>query len=229
MSGKVIRRALVMGILFAGGTGEWVLGADDPRRFEAEIRSFQRRDQTNPPPAGPVLFTGSSSIVKWQTLARDLPGCYVLNRGFGGSTWRDLNYYFARVIPPYRPRALVVYEGDNDLAAGRSVNECLADFEEFRSHVHDSLRGIPVAILSVKASPSRQALQSRQEELNAAIRERLAEEPNWTVLDVSAPVLGPDRRPRPELFEADRLHLIAAGYVAWAPVVRPWVEKFGGP
>lgn len=31
-------------------------------RFEAEIRAMARRDATNPPPAEPILFAGSSSI-----------------------------------------------------------------------------------------------------------------------------------------------------------------------
>ena len=222
-------RLLAITLMLSCFGADPVVADDDPRRFENEIRLFERRDQTNPPLAGPVLFTGSSSIVKWQSLSNDFAGQYVLNRGFGGSTWRDLNFYFARLVPKYRPRAVVVYEGDNDLAAGRSVKECLADFDEFRAHMRATLPGLPVAILSTKHSPVRQHLFALQNELNEGIRRRLLTEPNWIELDVASPLLDTAGAPRAELFEADQLHLNRAGYAVWAPVVRLWVEKFGGP
>ena len=203
--------------------------AAEPQRFEGEIRQFERCDQTNPPALGPVLFTGSSSIVKWQNLSNDFAGLFVLNRGFGGSTWRDLNFYFARVVSKYHPRAVVVYEGDNDLAGGRTVAECLADFDVFRALMREQLPGVPIAILTTKPSPSRLPLLAAQKELNEGVRLRIATEPDWVELDVATPLLDGAGLPRAELFQADRLHLNPAGYALWVPVVRPWVEKFGGP
>jgi len=201
------------------------------QRFEGDIRLFERRDVTNPPAPGQVLFTGSSSVVRWGSLSNDFAGIPVLNRAFGGSTWRELNHYFLRVVPKYRPRAVVVYEGDNDLAMGRSVADCVADFEEFRLLMQEHLPGVPVAILAVKPSASRMQWKAAQEQLNAAIAQRIrqGQDRGWTLLDVASVVVDARGVPRPELFEADRLHLSAAGYATWVPVVRPWVEKFGRP
>jgi len=198
-------------------------------RFEGEIRKFESRDATNPSAPGVVLFTGSSSVVKWGSLSNDFAGLPVLNRGFGGSTWRELNYYFLRIVPKYQPRAVVVYEGDNDLAMGRSVAECLADFEAFRDLMRAHLPGVPVAVLAVKPSPSRRHLLKAQAEINAQIRQRLAGQPNWVLLDVASVLLDAAGEPVPELFESDRLHLKSGGYARWLPVVKPWVVKFGGP
>lgn len=201
----------------------------DLRRHEGEVRKFERQDATNPPPVGAILFTGSSSVVRWAGLTHDFPGLPVVNRGFGGSTWRELNLYFPRVVARYQPRAVVVYEGDNDLADGRSVAECLADFAEFRRLMKIHLPGVPVAVLSVKASPSRRAQRAAQDQLNAAIRGQLAGQAGWTFLDVGGVLLGPTGEPRPELFEADQLHLKRDGYRLWVPVVRPWAEVFRVP
>jgi len=214
--------------MWVGSDGA-LLGAEAAGRFDGEIRAFERRDATNPPAPGVVLFTGSSSVVKWRSLADDFAGYPVLNRGFGGSTWRDLNHYFVRVVPRYQPRAVVVYEGDNDLAAGRSVAECLADFDKFHRLMREHLPGAPVAILAVKPSASRRHLMTAQTQLNRQIQERIRSDENWALLDIASLMVDSAGEPRAELFEPDRLHVNAAGYALWVPLVRPWVEKFGGP
>jgi hypothetical protein len=92
----------------------------DPARFEAEIRAFEAADRTSPPPFGGIVFIGSSSIKNWTDVAADFPGVPVLNRGFGGSTLADVVYYADRILLPYRPRLVVLYAGDNNLASGRT-------------------------------------------------------------------------------------------------------------
>ncbi len=221
--------AAVRAIMWVCITGTAMAAAGDIRRFDVEVRRFERQDATNPPPTDAVLFTGSSSIVKWTRLREDFVGLPVLNRGFGGSTWRELNHYFPQLVAKYHPRAVVVYEGDNDLAQGRSVAECVADFEEFRRLMHACLPDVPVAILTVKASPSRRTQRPVQEQLNAEVRRRLEGESGWTVLEVGRVLLDASGEPRPELFETDQLHLRRAGYALWVPVLRPWLDKFAGP
>ncbi len=64
-----------------------------------------------------IVFAGSSSFVRWNTLVDDMKPLEVINRGFGGSQMSDLDYYAKRIVNVYRPKAVVVYEGDNDLAS----------------------------------------------------------------------------------------------------------------
>src|SRR5262245_66348764 len=59
--------------------------APDPARFESEIHAFEAADATDPPPQNGIVFTGSSSIRLWTTLAEDFAPLPVINRGFGGS------------------------------------------------------------------------------------------------------------------------------------------------
>ena len=51
-------------------------------RWETAIQAFEASDKTNPPPRNAILFIGSSSILKWDTLAQDFPGYKVIKRGF---------------------------------------------------------------------------------------------------------------------------------------------------
>src|SRR6202140_2930845 len=86
--------------------------------WESSIRKFEDDDKVNPPKAGGIVITGASSIRRWDTLVAEMKPLDVMNRGFGGSQYSDLNQYAKRIVIAYRPRAVVVYEGDNDLAAG---------------------------------------------------------------------------------------------------------------
>src|SRR3979411_1509384 len=86
--------------------------------WEPSIRRFEEQDKGNPPKWGGIVFTGCSSIALWETLVNEMKPLDVINRGFGGSQYSDLNQYAKRIVIAYRPRAVVAYEGDNNLAAG---------------------------------------------------------------------------------------------------------------
>ena len=64
----------------------------DPKRFAEGIGKFTEADQANPPAKGGIVFTGSSSIRRWD-LAKSFPKLKLLNRGFGGSHFSDSNHY----------------------------------------------------------------------------------------------------------------------------------------
>src|SRR5687768_1288423 len=87
--------------------------------FIAEITAFEQADQANFPPKKSVVFTGSSSIRLWADLQKSFPGKKIINRGFGGSGLSNLNKYADRIIYPYKPKQVVIYSGENDIAAGK--------------------------------------------------------------------------------------------------------------
>src|SRR5258708_3689415 len=87
-------------------------------RWEKAIAAIQKRDEASPPADGAIYFCGSSTIVRWD-LEKSFPGRKVANRGFGGSQLADSVYFAPRLILPYRPGAIVLYAGDNDIAAGK--------------------------------------------------------------------------------------------------------------
>ena len=72
--------------------------AVDAARFESEIRKFDEVDRAAAPIAGGVVFTGSSSIRLWTTMAKDFPGIRAINRGFGGSEIPDASHYVDRLV-----------------------------------------------------------------------------------------------------------------------------------
>lgn len=200
----------------------------DPAQWAAEVRAFARQDSLTPPPAAPVLFYGSSSIRKWTTLAADFPGQPVLNRGFGGSRFPEANYFFEPLVVRYRPRLVVLYEGDNDLAAGATPQQVYESFRAFERLMRGSktTHRTPVVFIAIKPSLARWALYPQMQAANNLIRQYIVAHPqHLRFADVGPVMLGPDGRPRPELFEADGLHMTGAGYEIWTRVVGQYLGE----
>jgi lysophospholipase L1-like esterase len=192
--------------------------------FDAQIAAFEAQDAVNPPPAEPVLFVGSSTIVGWKTVAADFPYLPVINRGFGGSQMSDVLYYFDRVVAAYKPSLVVVYEGDNDVIS-KTVDQIFADYTNFLGLVRTRLPGTDVAFISVKPSPSRVSYMEKMRELNLRIQ-TLCDGLHTRYIDTFYPMLDGNGQPRPELFNSDMLHLNSLGYELWKTVVGPVLQSW---
>ena len=201
--------------------------APTPDPWEADIAAFEAADRERPPPAGGVVFVGSSSIRLWNTLAEDFPGVPVVNRGFGGSELSDALRFADRIVLPYRPRMVVVYAGDNDLWAGETPEQVFEDFRALVRTIHDELPRTRVAFIAVKPSVARWRIEGEVRRTNQLIREFAAADPRVDYIDIFTPMLGSDGRPRPELFVDDGLHLNARGYELWKSVVAPFLAGDG--
>lgn len=195
----------------------------DSARFEPEIAAFEHTDSLTAPPPHPVLFVGSSSIRMWCTLERDFPSLEVLNRGFGGSESSDAIHYADRVIVRYHPRAVVLYEGDNDLAAGKAPARVAADLDTLVGLIHRRVPGAPIYFLAIKPSPSRAKLLPAMRATNALVRRAAARDSLLTYVDVFTPMLDRRGRPRAGLFGADALHMNSAGYALWRSTLLPYL------
>ena len=194
-------------------------------RWEKEIAAYERMDRTNPPPRGAVLFTGSSTIGRWKTLAQDFPGQRVLNRGFGGSEIVDATHFADRIIFPYAPRMIFLRSGGNDLWRGRSPEQVFADFREFVTKIHARLPETDIVFISINPSLARWAQREQARALNAMVEEFIRGKPRLKYIETYSMVLGADGRPRAELFVADQLHFSAAGYALLAEKVRPFLPE----
>lgn len=221
--------AILMAALLAGcATGGGVPADLDPvssPEWATDMARFAAEDAATPPPARPVVFTGSSSVRMWETLAADFPDVVVLNRGFGGSQVRDAVWYADEVALRYKPRQIVLYAGDNDIAEGRSAAQVLADTEAFVARIRHTQPGTPIALLGIKPSPSRANLLDVQRDANNTLRAWAATQRNVAYIDVFTPMLDAEGVPREDLFIADRLHMNAAGYALWKDIIGPFLVR----
>jgi lysophospholipase L1-like esterase len=196
--------------------------ATKPPPFESEIRTFEAADAKSPPAPGGILFLGSSSIRIWKDLATDFPGLPVINRGYGGSQIAHSTLYADRIVIPYKPRTIVFYAGDNDLAAGRSPGQVLGDFKAFVTKVHESLPDTRIDFISIKPSLKRWHLVDKIREANRLVKAFTETSPaTLGFVDVFDAMLGSDGKPRPELLGPDGLHMTRKGYELWRDILTP--------
>ncbi len=188
-------------------------------KWEPEIKAFEKKDAAHPPPKGAILFLGSSSIRKWTTLAQDFPGKEVINRGFGGSEIADSTALADRIVFPYQPKIIVFYAGDNDLAASKSVEEVVADYQAFVRKIHERLPDTRIAYISIKPCPARWRLIKKVRAVNEQIA--ALKQDQLAFIDVFSAMLGPDGKPPRDLFLLDGLHPSAKCYQLWASLIKP--------
>lgn len=196
----------------------------EPEIWRVEIDALTATDAEQPPPEGAVLFVGSSSIRLWASLADDFPGVATIQRGFGGSHLADSTFFFDRIVLPYRPRVVVLYAGDNDLAAGRTAEAVLGDFLAFHARLRAELPDTRLVFLSIKESPARVHLRAEARRANHLIAGACWRDPHCRFADVAATLLSPDGTFLTGLFEADGLHINRDGYAAWAAVIGPLLK-----
>lgn len=196
----------------------------DPLRFEEEINQFEEFDSKNSFPEDAILFVGSSSIRMWKT-AEAFPDVPVINRGFGGSHFSDLLYYYDKLVLPYDPSAVVLYEGDNDVASGKSNDQVFEDYLEFTNRLSSDFPDARLVFVPIKPSSSRWELWPQMKEANQRIKEHMSENDQFYYVDLASPILGSDGTPDDFLFLDDLLHLNANGYAKWNTAIRPTLEE----
>jgi lysophospholipase L1-like esterase len=195
--------------------------------FWKYIVEFKHKDSAIPPPEHPILFTGSSSFTKWQAVSDSFPGYTIINRAFGGSTLLDVIRYAYDVIIPYQPRQVIIYCGENDLAASDNVSaeEVVTRFKTLYGIIRQNLPNAEIDFVSMKPSPSREKLQLKMITANKAIRAFMKKQKKAEFIDIYQAMLDKDGKMRDELYVEDRLHMQPAGYAIWTRYILPYLIK----
>ena len=195
-------------------------------RWAETIQGFVASDQQSPYPAGGAVFTGSSSIVRWNTLQEDFPDLDPLNRGFGGSQLSEVRVYLDDLVIKHRPEVVVLYAGENDIAFGRSAEDVFNDYIAIVAEMRRELPETRLVFISVKPGPARWDRVGEVRKVNSMVMEFAARDPLLDYVDVFTPMLNAQGEPIPELFVEDGIHMTPAGYEIWTSVIEPYVRQY---
>lgn len=198
----------------------------DPDAWESSIRYFEAADRLHPPAPGGIVFTGSSSFTLWDSLEAEMAPLPALNRGFGGAKIAEVAYYADRIVLPYRPRAVVLFAGTNDIAHPKpaTAEEVYEGYKDFVARVHAELPETVIYFVAITPTPLRWEFWSVICEANRLIREHTQTDARLRYIDLSERLLGPDGKPIRGLYRLDRLHPNRAGYAVWKAVIKPILE-----
>ncbi len=211
----------------------------DTDRWLPTIERFDAAEQLSPPPRGAIVATGSSSMLYWRDrIKQDLAPLTIIPRGFGGSNMYDLRYFLPELVFRHEPRAVMIYEGDNDIALGASPHQVLLHLEAIVEEIHVRLPETRIYILAIKPSVSRWHLWPEMHETNQLFRTFSSNDPLVTFVDVATPMIesgggsagqagdglpgaNGEKRVPAGLFIDDMLHMNSKGYDIWRDAVRP--------
>jgi lysophospholipase L1-like esterase len=206
-----------------------LLASGDPAYWEGEIAAFERRDVSNPPPPGAVLFVGGRDVRLWPQLAADMAPVPVIQRGFGGAQIAHVTHYMSRIILPYHPRAIIVMAGEADLADvhGRRPEDVLDDFRTLALSLRAEGSRVPIWFVSIRPQPARQERWYGAQRANALVADFIATQRDMHYIDASAAMLDAAGNIRRGFHRWDGLTLNDKGYAALTDAIRPVLIEAG--
>jgi hypothetical protein len=193
--------------------------------FEGFVDRFVAQDDLAPPEPGALVFTGSSSIRRWEGLARAYADHRPIQRGMGGAQVAEIAMFADALVNRHAPRGVVVFAGTNDVAAGVAVDDVVARFRCLRERVWIAHgQALPVFFIGITPTPSRWATWTQADAVNQAVQALAEDDPGLVYVDVPSVFLETGGPPSDALFVSDGLHLSEAGYTLWDSVLRAEID-----
>jgi lysophospholipase L1-like esterase len=171
-----------------------------------------------------VVFIGDSLTEGWQSIGSEIwEARYAyrgaVNLGVGGDLTSDVLWRIERgELEAFTPRLVVLMVGTNDLGSGSSPAEtfkgiaaCVRAIVGRFPEAHVLLLGVLPRGSGGPQSPMRRSVASVNATLACLDYGRQVH-----FLDIGEAFVAPDGTVRPELFEADKVHLAPPGYRVWA-------------
>ena len=195
-------------------------------RWEEEIRKLETKDRERADPPDPILFIGSSSIRRWDSIVTDMAPYKVIQRGYGGSKFSNVAVFARRLIEPHEYRAMGVFVA-NDVV-GKPTDHSLEQIELFVRHIirvsKSHQPSAPVFLIEVTPTARRWEAWPKIRQVNALLRELALTTPGIHFIATADYYLDPQGQPRTELFVEDQLHLNEAGYDLWSRLIRRRID-----
>jgi lysophospholipase L1-like esterase len=204
------------------GTNTILFGQEIP--FQKEVKSLTERiDQAGWNPNS-FVFTGSSSVRLWRNLQEEFPTIPIINSGFGGSQASDLLIHLDELVIRYSPEKVFIYEGDNDISAGKEAAQIMRDIDSLVIGILQKLPETNIVLISAKPSPSRWELKTSYTVLNDLMRQYATTHKQVDFMNVWDVMLDNTGRPISEIFIGDSLHMNEKGYAIWNKSVIPFMK-----
>lgn len=194
--------------------------ANDKPGFDSLIARWQAQDAKSLAQSGGIVVVGSSSVRLWKTLQKEFSAWNITQRGFGGARLIDVALEAKRLIIPHKPRAVLVFAGTNDIAAGVAPTKVFDAFRCLLQTIKTDLGSIPVGFIGITPTPSRWANWSKAEQLNKAVQVLAGQWSGVHYIDIPTTFLKTGRPPSSSLFVSDRLHLSVVGYTLWNTIIK---------
>jgi lysophospholipase L1-like esterase len=173
---------------------------------------------------GEVLLCGSSFMEFWESSETDLAPLTTYNAGVTSTVVSDWDKWVDKLIVPFKPRAVVIYVGSNDIhgsigskEGGRVAEEVKTLFEK----IHEKLPNTVVYYISIAPTIAREKVWNEAEKCNKAVEKYCGEKDYLRFIDCTPALLNADGSLKKEIYKSDTLHFNEKGYEIWKSVIAP--------
>ena len=200
--------------------------------WASDVARYVAADDAAPPTRERLVAVGSSSIRRWETAWSALAPWGVIQRGLGGAVLADVVANLDELVLRHHPDAVLLFAGTNDIAGGASADAVVDGWRCVVSRVWEAQGPTPVLYVGITPTPARWSTWDVASAANARIAADAWAQPLLGYVDVPARLLANASAGSPPdagYFDADGLHLSAAGYAVWDAEVAAAVSRVVPP
>lgn len=176
---------------------------------------------------GNIVLAGSSSMDFWANARQAFAPYEIINTAIGGTTivqWLD---WYKLLITRYKPSAVVLYAGSNDLGNGDGVSgqKNAENTILLLKKITGKLKKTPVFYISINPCWARINAWQEIAISNNLVRKYCQKKKNLYYIDITEDFSRADGTPDPALFLPDQMHPSLQGYKIWKRRVAKQVKK----
>lgn len=177
---------------------------------------------------GKIVLAGSSTMAYWSNAASMLAPLEVINMGIPGSTVEDWLELYPSLITKYKPEAVVLYLGSNNItgsASSMTGEQTGALLKKLLTKLRKAMPDTTIYYISIQPTIRRWSVWSEAKTSNSIVKKFCSTQENMYYIDTTKYLLGSDGLPNAAYLRADNLHLNATGYKVWEKYVAARIKK----
>ena len=176
---------------------------------------------------GKILLAGSSSMDYWLDALYAFAPYGVINNAIEGSTVKNWLFWYSHLITPYKPGAVVLYIGANDLGNGELISgeENAQNTIRLLDKISRSLKNIPVFYVSINPCWFRKGAWEKTSVSNQLVQKYCTGKKNLYYIDIVTAFIDSNGTPDPAYFQGDLIHPNERGYALWEQLVAKRVKQ----
>lgn len=167
-----------------------------------------------------IVAIGSSIMKLWFSLKQDLYPHKVINHGFCGSRTWEMIHYGRKLVTDFKPKAVIIYCGSNDIRCGdsrgcKTAQKCIyqwylecsyfppsisgpvsARICSFLRYLEQDVPGVRVVFLSIQKAPEKRQRWSTVDRTNLLVKDYIENaqddvgHSNWRFIDINVGTFG---------------------------------------
>ena len=199
-------------------------------KWETSIKQLEDLNETENYSEQAVLFIGSSSIRRWDSIKKDLDPYEPIKRGYGGAHFYDLIHFTKRLVSPHKVKAIAVFVA-NDITGNQggvndlSPKEVLSLVKIVTKQIRKTHNKTPIFFIETTPSSSRWKVWNKISKANDLIKDFTSKKRNIFFIDTRSYFLKLNGMPNDEFFVGDKLHLNNRGYKLWSKIITESFDK----